>query len=182
MIMLTKKNHKTLVSFRFSDYFCKVKVYIYWNTFKENHLRTFQMEEVLNDRIFKSKVDYWIPLIISLAFIPTIVFSIIEQMYLVLVISTLFYSFCMISIFNIKYIICGNYLLIENKPIQSKRYNLCHLIQIQHTHDCISSPAASLDRIKLIFSKGEYIIISPQNQKEFIRQIQEINPNIRIMT
>ena len=61
------------------------------------------MEEVLNDRIFKSKVDYWIPLIISLAFIPTIVFSIIEQMYLVLVISTLFYSFCMISIFNIKY-------------------------------------------------------------------------------
>lgn len=57
MIMLTKKNHKTLVSFRFSDYFCKVKVYIYWNTFKENHLRTFQMEEVLNDRIFKSKVD-----------------------------------------------------------------------------------------------------------------------------
>ena len=134
------------------------------------------MEEVLNNRIFKSKVDYWIPLIISLAFIPTIVFSIIEQQYLVLVISTLFYSFIMISIFNIKY------LLIENKPIQSKRYNLCHLIQIQHTHDCISSPAASLDRIKLIFSKGEYIIISPQNQKEFIRQIQEINPNIRIMS
>ena len=62
------------------------------------------MEEVLNDRIFKSKVDYWIPLIISLAFIPTIVFSIIEQQYLVLVISTLFYSFIMISIFNIKYI------------------------------------------------------------------------------
>lgn len=140
------------------------------------------MEEVLNDRIFKSKVDYWIPLIISLAFIPTIVFSIIEQQYLVLVISTLFYSFIMISIFNIKYIICGNYLLIENKPIQSKRYNLCYLIQIQHTHDCISSPAASLARIKLIFSKGEYIIISPQNQKEFIRQIQEINPNIRIKT
>ena len=81
------------------------------------------MEEVLNNRIFKSKVDYWIPLIISLAFIPTIVFSIIEQQYLVLVISTLFYSFIMISIFNIKYIICGNYLLIENKPIQSKRYN-----------------------------------------------------------
>lgn len=140
------------------------------------------MKKKISNYIFKSKVDYWIPLITSLVFIPTIVFSIIEQKYLVLVISTLFYSFSMISIFNIKYIICGNYLLIENKPLQSKRYNLCHLIQIQHTHDCISSPAASLDRIKLIFSKGEYIIISPQNQKEFIRQIQEISPNIRIMS
>uniref|UniRef100_UPI0040276C84 PH domain-containing protein n=1 Tax=Segatella hominis TaxID=2518605 RepID=UPI0040276C84 len=46
--------------------------------------------------------------------------------------------------------------------------------------------AAYLVLYHIIFSlkdkKGEYIIISPQKQKEFIRQIQEINPNIRIKT
>lgn len=139
------------------------------------------MEKALNNKIFKSKVDYWIPLITSLVFIPTIVYSIIRQEYLILTLSSFFYILSMISIFKIRYIIGGNYLLVENKPIQSKRYNLYELIQIQQTHDCISAPAASLDRIRLTFEKGENTIISPQNQKEFIRQIQEINPNIRII-
>lgn len=139
------------------------------------------MEKTLEHKIFKSKVDYWIPLITSLVFVPTIIYSIVKQEFLILSLSSFCYIFSMISIFKIRYIIYGNYLLIENKPIQSKRYNLCDLIQIQQTHDCISSPAASLDRIRLTFEKGENIIISPQNQKEFIRQIQEINPNIHII-
>ena len=59
-------------------------------------------------------------------------------------------------------------------------YELKKLKSITRTYNPVSSPAASLKRIKLDFGCGHPLIISPANQDIFIDEVLHINPNVQV--
>jgi Bacterial PH domain len=42
----------------------------------------------------------------------------------------------------------------------------------------LSSPAASLDRIAIVYNKYDEIYISPKNREDFIKELLKINSDI----
>lgn len=52
--------------------------------------------------------------------------------------------------------------------------------RIRKTKNHIASPALSGDRIEIQFNRYERVMVSPNSRSEFISQLREINPTIKI--
>jgi len=53
--------------------------------------------------------------------------------------------------------------------------------RITKTNNIISSPAASFDRIEIQYGKFKSIIISPKDKLNFCKDLNELNPEIKIV-
>ncbi len=92
--------------------------------------------------------------------------------------AVLFAFICIIL--GINYTIEEDRLIISNLFFFKETYELKKLKSISPSYSPISSPAASLRRIKLDFGCGRPLIISPANQAVFIEEILRISPNVRV--
>ena len=80
---------------------------------------------------------------------------------------------------GIRYVIDGDELIV--KHLITNRFDIKKLMSIKRSQSLLSSPAASLDRIELRFSKPRLsLLISPRNQKEVIHDLITVNPNIEV--
>lgn len=52
------------------------------------------------------------------------------------------------------------------------------ITKIEATHNPISAPAISLDRLEIFYNKYESVIISPKEKLAFIAHLKQINPKI----
>lgn len=84
------------------------------------------------------------------------------------------------TILGIHYTIDEDKLIVKDLFIIKETYELKKLKSITRTYNPVSSPAASLKRIKLDFGCGHPLIISPANQDVFIEEILRINPNVQV--
>ncbi|OAT82530.1 hypothetical protein A6P54_08245 [Bacillus sp. MKU004] len=77
------------------------------------------------------------------------------------------------------YEISGEELKIAAGPI---RYTIhIHTIRsIEASKNPISSPALSLDRLRIDYNQSNVVYISPKDKKEFTDELLKINPNIRV--
>lgn len=55
---------------------------------------------------------------------------------------------------------------------------ISQIVKIKNTHNIISAPAISLDRIEIRLNNRQQLIISPLDKEEFINHLRAINPNI----
>ena len=60
-----------------------------------------------------------------------------------------------------------------------KQLSYIELTLIESTHTLDSSPAASIDRLKLTYKHG-CVIISPKKKKDFVNHILSINSKVHI--
>ncbi len=121
--------------------------------------------------IFKSKVDLWIVfLIYGLTLAPVIPFFYVDFSIAVFVIVIVILSLCTLLLFNIRYVIDGKSLIIRVLFISIK-YSIDEIRQIKSTHTFLSAPAASLDRIEIVFKDKSSVIVSPIRKKEFVEKI-----------
>lgn len=51
--------------------------------------------------------------------------------------------------------------------------------KISESHNIISSPAASLDQLEILYN-NESVLISPKDKKDFLDTLKTINPNIEV--
>ena len=84
------------------------------------------------------------------------------------------------TIFGIHYTIEEDKLTVSDLFFIKETYELKKLKSITRTYNPVSSPAASLKRIKLDFGCGHPLIISPANQDVFIEEVLRINPNVQV--
>jgi len=54
------------------------------------------------------------------------------------------------------------------------------ITEITHKSTILSSPALSAKRIGLRYGRTNWVYVSPENQEEFISELQSINPKIEI--
>lgn len=86
---------------------------------------------------------------------------------------------------GIRYIITDKQLLVKMWGVQYGSVPLTHIKSVKRSYCLLSSPAASLKRLRLIikFKKGidwPFALISPVREQEFLEKLKEINPDIDI--
>ena len=126
-------------------------------------------------KIYKSKVDWWLIILIGCVFGYPIIDGILTNEYFLSAI----FAFVLVLFFllskTIRYKIEGENLMIWNTKIEIKSIR-----KIYRTNNPLSSPALSLDRLAIVYNKFDEILISPKEINEFIDELLKINPSIEI--
>ena len=124
-------------------------------------------------RTYKSKIDWWILLLILVIFGYPILEGIQTNQYglSITMISILIVIFWMFS--KIKYVIEGTML-----KVWWVKIDIHSIKRIYKTNNLLSSPALSLDRIAIAYNTYDEVLISPKLKKEFVDELLKINPSI----
>ena len=130
-------------------------------------------------QVFKSKVDWWLGLPLIYPIFLSITSIVDDEWYGYM---GLFIIILLIIIASkvTKYIISENQLTIQCFFYVNAKIDILKIKKIEKTNSIVSSPALSLDRIRINYNKYDEIFISPKEKQTFINQLLEINPNIQI--
>lgn len=92
--------------------------------------------------------------------------------------------FFIIFIFTgIRYIISGSKLVLKIWFIPGGSVNIADICSVERSYNLLSSPAASLKRLRISFmkkAKYPYMLISPIAEQKFIDGLKIINPDINV--
>lgn len=124
-------------------------------------------------KIYKSKVDWWLVVLILGIFGYPIVDGILMQEYMLSVVFALVLVVFYFLSKMVKYVINENKLIIWKTKIDIKTIR-----KIYKTRNPLSSLALSLDRIAIVFNKYDEVLISPKEKKLFVDDLLKVNPDI----
>lgn len=131
---------------------------------------------------FRSKIDWWL-LLIFIVITANIIMKIYEgnhhyslaSNFPHLIIYSLIIFIIWLPVFNTYYVVENDTLIIKSLVFRWK-ININDITQIQPTHNPLSSPALSLDRLKIYYMKnGEVasVMISPKDKEGFFQVINK---------
>jgi hypothetical protein len=124
-------------------------------------------------KIYESKIDWWLIVLVFGALLSPIYYGIIENDYLIVVVFAVI-SIAVFFLFRaIKYKIDNTNLIIGSSKI-----DINSIRKIYKTKNPLSSPALSIDRIAIVYNKYDEVLISPKDKKGFVDAILQINSNI----
>lgn len=131
-------------------------------------------------RTYKSKIGIGLSVFIIAALVGTTIPMLIgeEIVWLGLGINVATGLFILYTFTNTVYIIDGEILHIRCGPLYNKKIAISEIRRIEESRSPLSSPAASLDRLEIMYNKFDSVLISPKEKKEFIEDMLKINPAI----
>lgn len=129
---------------------------------------------------FRSKIDWWL-LLIFVVITANIILKFYQENHNYsfvsnfphLIIYSLVIFLIWLPIFSTYYLIEHNQLIIKSMVFRWK-ININDITQIEPTHNPLSSPALSLDRLKIIYMKNGRIasvMISPKDKEGFLNAL-----------
>ena len=127
--------------------------------------------------VYPTKVSITLILIISLIMGCILISLAVSSKWIPFFIDLLLYVSVVYLMVSIKYEI-NELQLIIHQAMGKMVIDINTIKSIEPTHTIVSSPAASLDRLRINYNKYDEVIVSPRRKEEFIRQLQTINPNI----
>ena len=129
---------------------------------------------------FKSKVglEFMIPIFGVLTFV--LYTLIVTKAWIGTGIISVLILFILYLFINTEYLISGENLNIKSGFLVNENININSIRKLSETNDTISSPAASIDRIEILYNKFDTILVSPKDKYEFIESLTEINKNIEV--
>ena len=132
------------------------------------------------DRVFKSKIGWWYHLLIIVLAVLCIV-SVLHQNVAAIVISLVASALTLHVFFNTYYVVTADgLLLIRCGFFPKKEIAIADIEALQPSILPVFSYSLSLNRI-VIWKEGKmWMLISPQNEKEFVRLLKKFNPGIQI--
>jgi len=127
-------------------------------------------------RVFGTKVDAWIAVVIVLGtLVPLVMLTVLGiQTHQYGIIPAGLFAPILIGLLAIpiKYELQADLLLIQSGMIKYRvRYSDIELIE--PTRNPLSSPAMSLDRLKIVYGKRKMILISPNDRMAFLSEIKK---------
>lgn len=126
-------------------------------------------------KIYRSKVDWWLVVLILSVFGFPIVQGIQTKEYMLSVVFIMLLSLFYILAITLKYKIEGDYLSIWRTKIDIKTIR-----KIYATRNPLSSPALSINRIAIVYNKFDEVLISPKDRADFIEELLKVNPTIEV--
>lgn len=120
-------------------------------------------------------VDHGGPICLSIVYAPDVGGVVSASIFGVL---TMF--FMGYFVFSIRFIVAGDELLIKSGFVKFKPVAIPSIRRIEATRSILSSPAASLDRLEIIYNRYDSVIVSPEDKAGFIEDLRAINPAIEI--
>ena len=80
--------------------------------------------------------------------------------------------------FNTYYTIAGNELRVRYGFIINKTIDIGSIKKVVPTRDMRSAPALSTDRVEIFYNQNDSVLISPEDQAEFIERLKAVNGEI----
>lgn len=143
-----------------------------------------QKEQETEGEVYRSKIDWWLGLILAACMVFPAYAGV--KMYLedgsiswTLLLTELFILALFIPMFNMKYVLYPDHILII--CIGKERIPYRYITGMKETHNPLSSAALSLDRLQIDYRNDagahNMILISPARKKEFIEKVNKKRVN-----
>lgn len=129
--------------------------------------------------LYKSKISSGFYLPVSILWIAVTTLLIVERVWIILPVMVLSLAFTIWCTFSIRYQISDHELTIT-WAFWKRVIKIDSIRRIKETNNPLSSPAASFDRLEILFNKYDTIMISPKHEDTFIRQLTGLNPGIEV--
>ncbi len=124
-------------------------------------------------QVFPSKIDTWLLIVLLVTVFVSVgaallsinkgtIFGYISALF-VLSIGAILPAWLLLST---KYIVTGEQLVIRSGPF-SWQIRIASISSVGETRDSRSSPALSLERLKISYANGRSIMVSPRNREGF---------------
>jgi hypothetical protein len=130
--------------------------------------------------MYKSKIDYWLIILLSVVFGGIVIQMIIDQFWYGL-------GIVIIPILFIGHMFTKTYYLLTEKELVikcgfafKKVLQIKDIRKISESSDLISSPALSIDRLEILYNKFDSVLISPKKKYEFIEALKILKPDIEV--
>lgn len=131
--------------------------------------------------VYPTKVSITLILIISLIMGCILISLAVSSKWIPFFIDLLLYISLVYLMVSIKYEINDSQLIIH-QTMGKMIIDINTIKSIEPTHTIISSsPAASLDRLRISYNKYDDVVISPRRKEEFIQHLLSINPQIELV-
>ena len=131
--------------------------------------------------VYKSKIDFliFIPLFLILC-IPAVTTA-EEKMWggFMIVLGVIIFFLHLLS--STEYSITNTTLIVRCSFLINTKIDINSINKITETNTVLSAPAASLDRIEILYNKYDAVIISPKEKSKFIEALKQINPEIEVV-
>ena len=137
-------------------------------------------------RKYKSKVSYGLLIAISLIMFGPLLFKLSDytlntQRILGILLLLVTFALILHMFLTTIYTIDNDKLKIKSGFFSYKPIEISEIKRITKTNNIISSPAASFDRIEIQYGKFKSIILSPKDKLNFCKDLNELNPEIKIV-
>lgn len=130
------------------------------------------------DRTFPSKIDAWLKVVTGLAGVLWLyTFVVIWKTpdvgarWVSLGIGVVGLALPVWTMGSTRYTLTDTELVVQSGPFRW-RVTLADITDVRPTHNPLSSPALSLDRLQIAYGKGREILISPEERDEFLRELE----------
>lgn len=133
--------------------------------------------------IFRSKISWWVLAVVTVPAIAILVWLLVIDWKLLLweLIWFIPYSLLIYNIYSSTYYtIDGEFLRVKCGVLINDRVRIENILSVDKTNSPLSSAALSTDRIILRLRRHSPVILSPENESEFVRQLLEVNPGIAV--
>lgn len=131
-------------------------------------------------KVFKSKIDWWFGLVLVYPIFVSIK-TILEGEWIGLLGLSVVVGLILVFSKTTRYIINENQLIVQSTWIVNERIDVSKISKIEKSNSILSSPALSLDRLRIRYNKYDEVLISPKEKKAFIDELLKVNPNIVII-
>ena len=130
--------------------------------------------------VYKSKLDWWIALAFAIAFFVSLFAGLYalgaytpNAVWDALLIGGPGVVLPPLFLFTLRYTIDGKRLIVRSGPFRW-RIAISEITAISATHDPISSPALSINRLRIEYGNKKSLLVSPRDRAAFLRQIEAI--------
>lgn len=131
-------------------------------------------------KIYKSKIDWWLGLLLVYPIYLSVA-SLIKEQWIYGFAGLAFVIGVVLFVSKTtRYIINDTQLIVKSLWIVNNTIDISKIRKIEKTNSILSSPALSLDRIALYYNKYDEVYISPKEKQDFLNNLLEINPNIEV--
>ncbi|GAB3290503.1 hypothetical protein GCM10027348_07760 [Hymenobacter tenuis] len=139
---------------------------------------TITLKPTVMNQVFKSKISWWMfgPVLGTIGFF--LLLSLVQQRWTASLVVLLTACFIIYLLVTTAYTITADELLITSGPLR-KRLPVHHITSIYPTHNPLSSPALSLDRLEIRYGNSDSVLVSPADKAGFLAALLQLNPVIR---
>lgn len=127
---------------------------------------------------YPSKIGVGIVIFIVAVLVGSTIPMISPPIWVGLLINLLLFIFIGHLFLTTYYIIDGYSLCIKSSFLVNKKIDIKRVKKISETNNPLSAPAASLDRLEIIYDEYGSILISPKDKLGFIAHMIRLNPEI----
>ena len=129
---------------------------------------------------YKSKIDLWLIIILTLVFGGIVIFSVIKKEWIGFIIAIIPTIFIWNMFRSTYYIVTEEELIIRCGIFYKLVIKITDIRKISESNDLISSTALSIDRLEILYNRFDTILISPKKKYEFLQSIETLKPDIEI--